>query len=155
MTTATTMQDLYNSIDREARDYIWGGCALDEHYKPYSEDFTRAAALIAEYDRDESLSDPETGYTPEGDRLTEKVVAELCDKILPMEAVRVGVVGDFDAKDLYVAIDALTDRTESWDVASESAYRRLAYLLDLEEADYESYEELMNAAKKAMEAAHE
>lgn len=79
-TTAATMN--YNTIDRDIRDYIWGGCALEAKYEPYREEFEHAAELVAEYDRDESLSDPEMGYTPEGEELTERVVNDLCDKIL-------------------------------------------------------------------------
>lgn len=80
-TTAATMN--YNTIDSDIRDYIWGGCALEEKYEPYREEFEHAAELVADYDRDDSLTDPETGdYTPEGAELTERAVADLCNKIL-------------------------------------------------------------------------
>lgn len=80
-TTTATMQNI-DSIDREIRDYIWGGCALSPEFEPYRDDFKDAAAIVADYDRDESLNDPETGYTPDGEKLTEEVVDELIAKII-------------------------------------------------------------------------
>ena len=56
-----------------------------------------------------------------------------------------------DAQELY----ALIDSAETWDSVSPEAYEALAYLLDLDIDDYEDGEAFMQAAAKAMEAAHE
>lgn len=55
------------------------------------------------------------------------------------------------AQELY----ALIDSAETWDSVSPEAYEALAYLLDLDIDDYEDGEAFMQAAAKAMEAAHE
>lgn len=56
-----------------------------------------------------------------------------------------------DAQGLY----ALIDSAETWDSVGPEAYEALAYLLDLDIDDYEDCEAFMQAAAKAMEAAHE
>lgn len=82
------MQNLYNAIDRKIRDYIWGGCALSPEFETYRDNFEEAAAIVAGYDSDESLSAPETGYTPEGERLIQEIVTGCVTEITPRVAMR-------------------------------------------------------------------
>lgn len=78
------MMRLYTEIDNDMRGYIWGGCDLPSEYEPYREAISDADREIKEIDR--QYSDPETGYTPEGERRTEEVISFLCRNLLPLMA---------------------------------------------------------------------
>lgn len=81
-TTPEVLISLYNRIDSEARNYIWGGSELDEQFTAYRADFDAAAAEVHDVDGDPANNDPETGYSTRGEQLTEKIVERLCRKVL-------------------------------------------------------------------------
>ena len=90
-TTENAMLTLYGKIDSCVRDYIWGGCNLDDEYTPYREKIFKADHKVREVDADPAMNDSETGYSAEGERLTEKIVDAVTRELLPFIAKKHGI----------------------------------------------------------------
>ena len=89
--TENAMLTLYGKIDSDIRDYIWGGCNLNDEYTPYREKIFDADHKVKEVDADPAMTDSETGYSAEGERLTEKIVDAVTRELLPLIAKKHGI----------------------------------------------------------------
>lgn len=89
--TENAMLTLYGKIDSDVRDYIWGGCNLDDEYTPYREKIFDADHKVKEVDADPAMTDSETGYSTGGERLTEKIVDAVTRELLPLIAKKHGI----------------------------------------------------------------
>ena len=90
-TTENAMLTLYGKIDSDIRGYIWGGCNLDDEYTTYREKIFDADHKVREVDADPAMNDSETGYSAEGERLTENIVDAVTREILPFIAKKHGI----------------------------------------------------------------
>ena len=82
-TTAATLETLTTAIDSEIRNTYYGKCDYNPEYEPEHELFFECEQDLKYIDDDPDMNSEETlsGYTPEGERKTEGIIAAYADKI--------------------------------------------------------------------------